>query len=165
VLTKLKLMKNIIQTIALIICTGMVSNSTAQSIVYDYAGIVRNADGRPVGNATISLHIRVRNLADFNNVIYEETQCVVTNSYGTFKTVIGNGEVIKKLSSENANARFVKIDLAIVPQKKMTGPLMFECIQCKKSNKTIPQNNTENMIASNTKYVPVTNLDKKLAVK
>ncbi|MDX1908668.1 MAG: hypothetical protein SF053_16650, partial [Bacteroidia bacterium] len=69
-------------------------HATAQTRGISYQAVARNASGTLLSNQTINLTLRIRETSAAGTLVYEETHSPITNDYGLFTVVIGNGTVV-----------------------------------------------------------------------
>lgn len=62
---------------------------------FNYQAVARDVSGQPLANTSISLRLSIRNLASNGPILYQETHTPVTNPFGLFSVVVGNGVVVQ----------------------------------------------------------------------
>lgn len=84
-------MKRII-TFALlaIMCTGLHASGTNG---FNYQAVVRNAQGNPIINESVSMRFTIRDGAVDGPILYRETHSVPANQFGVITVVIGGGTI------------------------------------------------------------------------
>lgn len=85
-------MKRII-TLALlaILCTGLFATGNTG---FNYQAVVRNAQGNPIINETISMRFTIRDGGVNGAILYRETHSVPANQFGVITVVIGGGTMV-----------------------------------------------------------------------
>lgn len=84
--------KTIITTFA--IMTGIVFAFAQNTINQNYQGVLRNDDGTPVANSTINIELAFEESAVGGLIAYSESHSVITNEFGEFNVVLGDGTAI-----------------------------------------------------------------------
>lgn len=81
----------------LLMLTGFTSGLYAQFTPqgFSYQSIVRDLNGDPLGNQTVSLLFTIRSGAPNGPIAYSEKQTMSTNNYGLVNTAIGTGTPIQ----------------------------------------------------------------------
>jgi hypothetical protein len=58
---------------------------------FNYQGVARGTDGQQLGDQDISIQIQLRKGGANGTIVYTETHSIVTNAYGLFNVIVGQG--------------------------------------------------------------------------
>lgn len=105
-------MKKIILSIVAMLATVGAFAQVPQG--FNYQAVIRDNNGLPLANKTISLRFSIRNTAVSGTVLYQETQTLNTNAQGLVNCTVGAGTVVSgSYPSENQwnnGAKFLQIE-------------------------------------------------------
>jgi hypothetical protein len=59
--------------------------------VFNYSGVARDADNKPIANQSIALQISIRKNSTTGHITYQENHFIATDEYGLFNLIIGAG--------------------------------------------------------------------------
>ncbi|WP_421876185.1 beta strand repeat-containing protein [Marinoscillum sp.] len=80
----------------------------------DYQGILRDSEGEPLANETVTAQFSILEGSSSGSAVYVEEQSLTSNAYGLIQTKIGIGSIISG-SLENiawgASSHFIKVEL------------------------------------------------------
>jgi microcystin-dependent protein len=86
----------LINAIALLLAICSFQWSTAQAPQkINYQAVARNAAGAVLANQSITARFTIHDGSSSGQIVYQETENVVTNQFGLFTTAIGGGTVIQ----------------------------------------------------------------------
>jgi len=57
----------------------------------NYQAVARNTDGAPLADTALNVQITIASDVNLNTIDFSEVHSVVTNRYGLFTLIIGNG--------------------------------------------------------------------------
>ena len=90
-------MKYVATLLMLLICSVLIAQSVPFSI--NYQAIARDANGKPILNASIDIEISILQGSTNGNVIFSETHSTQTNQFGLYMVLIGDGNSSDDLST------------------------------------------------------------------
>jgi hypothetical protein len=85
---------------------------------FNYQSAVRNANGDPLANQTVTLLFSIRSGAPNGPVAYSEKQTTTTNQFGLVNLIIGQGTVIQGIFNDinwGGGAKYLNVSLETTP--------------------------------------------------
>ncbi|MEQ8417653.1 MAG: hypothetical protein RIB71_24430 [Imperialibacter sp.] len=79
--------------IVILLFTLLINRANAQDF-FNYQAVIRDSDGKPMGNASLSIQLGILK-GDFSgDIVYQEIHSTASSEFGTVSLPVGNGEIL-----------------------------------------------------------------------